>query len=704
MDKNTILGMLLMGLVLFGFMYCNKPEPKAADDPAKQEQEALARAQQALTDDSLAVATLTPQYRAQLLDVVRKSKNSISTSGVKLNASTTDSIPTVQGHVTVDNRNISLDAIFDKADTTVTFAQRARAAKLLAEVMNVRAGFGKFGKFLNPLPAKAFTVHTENMDITFDPRGGRMSGLTLNKYDNEYAKDHDKVRLFTPDDASYAFNFLTTEGQRVSTREMHFTPTVNADSTKVTMKLELDANTWLAYTYTIDAANYVVHLDVTQQNMATAIQGNTTGMGFDWRLKLERNEVGRTFEEQKSGLYYKMKDESPDDLSANEKESKNLSGAIKWVAFKNQFFSAVVIARGTYFTNANVSSSPYDRNSEAGQRFLKDLSMEATFDYNPNVNGNVIGLDFYLGPNSYTGLSDVSDMLQQQAGDDESLELNRLVPLGWGIFGWINRFLVIPIFNFLGSFIGSYGLIILVLTIIIKIILFPFTYKSYMSQAKMRVLAPEINEINEKYPGQENAMKRQQETMKLYSRAGASPFSGCLPMLLQLPVLIALFSFFPSAIELRGQSFLWVHSLAAPDYICTLPFTIPFYGNQVSLFCLLMTVTNIIYTRISMASNPTAGMGGMKWMTYLMPIMFLFFFNDYAAGLSYYYFISLLITIAQTYVCRKVVSEDKVRAQMMENARKPRKKKGFMARLEAAQKKQEAMMRQQAKERANRRR
>jgi YidC/Oxa1 family membrane protein insertase len=221
----------------------------------------------------------------------------------------------------------------------------------------------------------------------------------------------------------------------------------------------------------------------------------------------------------------------------------------------------------------------------------------------------------------------------------------------------------------------------------------------------MRVLAPEINELNEKYPGQENAMKRQQESMKIYSRAGASPFSGCIPMLLQWPILIAMFAFFPNAIELRGQSFLWVHDLSAPDYICTLPFSIPFLGNHLSLFCLLMTVVNILYTQINMQNQPTSSsMPGMKVMMWMMPLMFLFFFNDYAAGLSYYYFVSLLITIIQTYAFRWYFNEDKVRAEMAENAKKTRKKSGFMARLEAAQKQQEAYMREQAKQQAKRRR
>lgn len=316
------------------------------------------------------------------------------------------------------------------------------------------------------------------------------------------------------------------------------------------------------------------------------------------------------------------------------------------------------------------------------------------------TDGAATGFYFYFGPNDYPLLSSIDD----EIGSDEGLSLTRLVPLGWGLFRWINQYIIIPVFTLLGKFISNYGIIILLLTIFIKLILFPFTYKSFKSQARMRVLAPEIKEINDKYPGQENAMKRQQETMALYSRAGASPFSGCLPMLLQMPVLIAMFSFFPSAIELRGQSFLWVHDLSAPDYILSLPFTIPFYGDHVSLFCLLMTVVNIVYTRINMQNQPGgSSMPGMKWMMYLMPVMFLFFFNDYAAGLSYYYFLSLLITILQTWIFRKVIDEKKVRAEMLANAKKPRKKSGFMARLEEAQRQQQAALRQQQKGGKNRR-
>ena len=398
-----------------------------------------------------------------------------------------------------------------------------------------------------------------------------------------------------------------------------------------------------------------------------------------------RNELGRTFEERNSAIYYQYLGEGVDDLDANSDDSESLNGRVRWVAFKNQFFSSVIIARNA-FNSAELNSVNLKT-----ENYLKDMTMAATLPYTV-ADGTAASFDWYFGPNDYPILSSLDDEL----GYDDGLSLTRLIPLGWGLFRWINTIIVIPVFTFLGSFISNYGIIILLLTIFIKLIIFPFTFKSFKSQAKMRVLAPEIKEINEKYPNQEDALKRQQETMALYSRAGASPFSGCLPMLLQMPVLIAMFSFFPSAIELRGQSFLWAHDLSAPDAIFTLPFSIPFYGNHVSLFCLMMTVVNIIYMKVSMQNQPTSqGMPGMQMMMYIMPVMFLFIFNDYASGLSYYYFLSLLITIVQTWIFRRVIDEKKVREQLLANARKPRKKSGWMARLEEASRQAQAAQRQQ---------
>ena len=334
--------------------------------------------------------------------------------------------------------------------------------------------------------------------------------------------------------------------------------------------------------------------------------------------------------------------------------------------------------------------------------YLKDMTAVAAVEYSA-ASPNPASFNMFFGPNLYPLLDD----LQDHISPDENLELTRLIPLGWALFRWINTYIIIPVFDLLGRWISNYGIIILLLTVFIKLIIFPFTYKSYMSQAKMRVLAPDIKEINDKYPGQENAMVRQQKTMALYSSAGASPLSGCLPMLMQMPVLIAMFTFFPSCIELRGKAFLWAKDLSAPDAIISwnthIPFISDYFGNHISLFCLLMTVTNIIYTRINMQNQPGGNsMPGMKMMMYLMPIMFLVFFNNYAAGLSYYYFLSLLITIVQTYAFRRVVDEEKVRATMRENAKKPKKKSGFMARLEEAQRQQQAMLREQEKQRGRR--
>ena len=284
---------------------------------------------------------------------------------------------------------------------------------------------------------------------------------------------------------------------------------------------------------------------------------------------------------------------------------------------------------------------------------------------------------------------------------EDKLRLQHIIPMGWSLFRWITTCVIIPVFNFLGKYISSYGLIIFLLTIIIKLVILPFTFKSYMSSAKMRVLRPQIDEINARISA-EKAMERQQATMALYQKAGVSPMSGCLPMLFQMPILFAMFSFFPTAFELRGQSFLWADDLSSYDAILSwdvyIPLITPYFGNHISLFCLLMTVTNIIYTKINMATTGAGdqpGAGMMKTMMYMMPVMFMFIFNNYASGLSYYYFVSLLITILQTYLFRLFVDDKKVLAQLEKNKAKPQKKSSFMQRLEEAQKAQQQALREQ---------
>ncbi|HEY6915365.1 MAG TPA: membrane protein insertase YidC, partial [Paludibacter sp.] len=323
--------------------------------------------------------------------------------------------------------------------------------------------------------------------------------------------------------------------------------------------------------------------------------------------------------------------------------------------------------------------------------YLKSYSANMVVGFDP-TGKQPTTFQLFFGPNQYKILNSFDKGVES----DKELQLNKLIPLGWGIFGWVNRFVIIPLFNFFSQFISNFGLIILLMTIVIKLVLFPLTYKSYMSSAKMRVLKPEIDEIHAKIPA-EKAAERQKATMELYSKVGVSPLSGCIPSLLQMPLLFAMFSFFPASIELRQQSFLWAQDLSAYDSIMQLPFEIPFgFGSHVSLFCLLMTVTNIIYTKLNMTNTATADQPGgamMKWMMYLMPLMFLFMFNSYASGLSYYYFISTLISIAQTYAIRGFVDEKKILAQLhakrANNSKKPAKKGGFMDRLEKMQREQQ---------------
>ena len=304
-------------------------------------------------------------------------------------------------------------------------------------------------------------------------------------------------------------------------------------------------------------------------------------------------------------------------------------------------------------------------------------------------------------PNKYALLKDYND----HVADGKELHLEKLVPLGWGIFRWVNQFFVIPLFDFLGGFIDNYGWLIFIMTVIVKLILFPLTYKSYMSSAKMRVLRPQVEEINAQYPNQDQAMERQSKIMELYNRAGASPMSGCLPMLLQLPILVALFMFFPSAIELRHESFLWAEDLSTYDAIVSwnaqIPLISTYFGNHISLFCLLMTITQIVYTKYNMELTNTGQqqMPGMKMMMYLMPIMFMFIFNSYASGLTYYYFISTVITIAQTLFFRYTINEEKLLAKLEENKKRPMKKSGFMKRLEEAQRMQQEQLKRQQEQR-----
>lgn len=695
MDKNTLLGLLMMGAIIFGFMWLNQPseeelarQRQAQAELAAAQQNAIEQAQQnellvdSFTPTELALVAPTVKQYGTLVDGVYKLENknvSLNLDGDKLSG-------TVTAGDTVINVNDVLAGNWGNCKPRVA----SYAVKVLKSEINNIARYKEFAQYLT---GEEQTVKLENSVLSLDlsNKGGFLSRAELKEYQ---AYDSSNVVLFDATTSNFNMTLLTNN-QRLETRDLYFTPEVEGD-TAVVMALNLGENARFAIRYTLMPDSYIVKMDIEQSNMANIIPSSTSAIDIHWYQKMKRNEKGRTFEERNSAIYYKYAGGDVEDLSAMETESEEAGSRVKWVAFKNQFFSSAIIARDN-FTGAKFSSVDLKETSQTA--FLKDMTADMAIEYS-SADANPASFDIFLGPNLYPLLSDYDDTLNA----DEDLELTKLIPLGWALFRWINTLIIIPVFTFLGGFMSNYGLIILLLTIFIKIILFPFTYKSYMSQAKMRLLAPEIKEINDKYPGQENAMVRQQKTMELYSKAGASPFSGCLPMLLQMPILIAMFTFFPSCIELRGEAFLWAKDLSAPDAIFSwethIPIISSIFGNHVSLFCLLMTATNILYTYINMQNQPQqSSMPGMKWMMYLMPVMFLFF-NDYASGLSYYYFLSLLITIVQTYAFRFIIDEDKVKAQMKANAKKPRKKSGFMARLEEAQRKQQAMLREQQKQQA----
>lgn len=567
-------------------------------------------------------------------------------------------------------------------DTTVELTVDEHTAQLRSEYVD----FAPFAEG----EEQTLTLSNPQVSLTFSTLGGRLSQAVLNEYSTY---DSLPLMLFNEANNDYGFIFKT-QGRTISTADLYFVPELSADKRTLAMKLPFENGSTFEVRYTLPEEGYMLDMKIYQNGMEKILPRNTVDLDMYWTQKLRRQERGRMFEERNSALYYKFVGSDVERLSETEDEHESLSTGLKWIGFKNQFFSSVLIADHK-FNGARLESTVLPEDNV----YLKNYKAETTVDYDPTT-AEGPSFRFFLGPNLYPLLKSYDKGLDS----DDKLQLPKLIPLGYKFFRWINTGIIIPIFTFLGKFFTNYGVIILLMTIIIKAVLMPLTFKSYMSSARMRVLKPQIEEINAKYPGQEKALDRQRATMELYRNAGVNPMSGCLPLLLQMPILLAMFAFFPSSIELRQQSFLWADDLSSYDAIFSwdayIPIITPYFGNHISLFCLLMTITNILYTKINMDS--TGGgqqMPGMKFMMYLMPLMFLFIFNNYASGLSYYYFVSLLITIIQTYIFRKCINEEKVLAKLKENQKKPRKKSGFLARLEEAQRQQQAALKRQQQQR-----
>ncbi len=687
MDKNTVIGMLLMCAVIFGFMYF---QPKEENTATKQQ--ATTTENSTTQAINASVDTLT-SAEMTLLDTLTAKNGNINFEGVNL--TNTDGKAT--GTVKIDNKTIDLATLAHaKSDDPRSQNLAVQAIK------NVISKYAQASAFSANLSGVEKTVALENDSIRIEisTKGGIVSRATLKGYKAFRTQEDYKnnksvpVEIINPDNNSYSFT-LNSNTQRFDTRDFFFTPDSKNDSS-VTMSMNLEGGAKWSLRYTLVPGTYMVRMEVLQSGMDKVIPTNISTMDFAWNQKIKRQEAGKQFEERNSALYWKIQGDNDDvdNLSENGSKEETVQERIKWISGKSQFFSTVLIANQA-FTGAKLSSTAYEqeRNPKEYDTYLKDINVTSSVEYS-SQNPAPASFYFYFGPNRYALLSSYDKFSPQ-----EDLHLTRLVSLGWTLFRWINSGIVMPVFNWLCKFGWSLGIVILVLTILLKLVLWPLTYKSYLSQAKMKILQPDIAAINEKYPDPNDAMKKQQKTMELYKQAGANPMGGCLPMLLQMPFLIAMFWFFPSSIDLRGQSFLWAPDLSAPDAIISLPFSLPLLGDHLSIFCLLMTATNIGYTYLNMQSQSSSQMPGMKWMMYLMPIMFLVFFNTYAAGLSYYYFVSLLITIVQTYLTRLTVKEDKVRAIMAENAKKPKKKSGFMARLEEAQRQQLEQQKRNAKRR-----
>ena len=551
-----------------------------------------------------------------------------------------------------------------------------------------------YGAFAVSAQGQDGLVYMENelIRVAVDRRGGDIAKAELKNY-KAYGDTVNPLCLFQADENELNFTLVTNNSRVISTKNMYFEPvstTTDSLQTTLVMRLKTDVeNSYIDYVYTLPANDYMVAMSIRASNMQLALAQNMSSLEMQWNQTIPQQEKGRKFEEKYAQLQYMFVGGDIEKLSEVKADRQKESARIKWIAHKDQFFSTVMIAADA-FESIELESTPM--NAHSG--YIKEYKTKASLPF--DITGKKsTDLQYYLGPNHYNTLK----AYDKDLAPSEKLHLNELVPLGWKLVSWINKILVIPMFDLFTSWGLHIGIVILLMTLVIKLILLPFVFASNKSSAKMRVLKPQLDEINAKYPP-EKMQERQAATMALYQKAGVSPMSGCLPMLFQFPVLMAMFWFLPTAIELRGQSLFWADDLSTYDAIITWNRSIPLFGTHLSLFCLIMTVVNIVYTHITMQSQSQGQeMKMMKYMMYLMPLMFLFFFNDYAAGLSYYYFVSLLFTILQTMIFRWTTDDKKVLAEIEANAKKKgsAKKSGFAARLEAMQREQQRLAREQAK-------
>lgn len=629
MDKNTWIGFLLIAGIIVGFSMLNRPS-KAELAERQRQQDSIQAVRMEERKAQMKTAELTQQAQQAVAEPEELTETEV-----------TNRLQEAYGPFAIAAQGEEEHVVLDNGKVRLTISTLGGVIKR-AELPEYKAS----GDSINPL------------------------------------------RLFGEGESKLDFTLRTINDRILQTANLYFTP-VAVDSNRVVMRLKTNnEEAWLDFIYEL-SDNYMVYFTLAPHQLQTELAQNVRLLDVEWSQVVPQHEQGRKFEERYAQLQYMLVGGDIEKLSENKEDHEKESANVKWIGYKDQFFSTVFIADES-FNSANFYSRPLPSSSG----FVKQYSTSTQVPF--DITGtNTTGFRFYMGPNHYNTLKSYDEGVAKE----DKLHLKSLVPLGWKIVSWINIILVIPMFDLFTSWGMHIGWVILLMTLVIKLIILPFVFVSYKSSAKMRALKPQIDAINEKYPA-DKMQERQQATMQLYQQAGVSPMSGCLPMLFQFPVLMAMFWFLPTAIELRGKSLFWADDLSTYDAVFHWGTNIPLLGDHLSLFCLLMTIANFGYTFITMQSQATdPNMKFMKYMMYAMPLMFLFIFNDYAAGLSFYYLVSLFITIIQTMIFRWALDDKKMLAEIEANKKKRagKPKSGFMQRLEKMQQEQQRMARENAK-------
>lgn len=622
MDKNSITGLVLIALLLFGFsFYQNRQDQKRRAYQAQLDSIALADRMRA---DSIALE------EALIKDSLDISQDSASTGIYK-------------------------DSLLNVAMSSTP---------------------------------ELVTLSNEVFEVAFTTMGAQPYSAKMKEYT---AYGGDDLYLFKPGMSSYGIELYA--GETINTASFNFTVSERTD-TSVAMRLPFSGGGYIEQRYAIEEGSYSVKNTLSFIGMENVIPKNVFSYGINYSVTMSRMEKGYKNEVQYSKLdYYFSGEKDVESIGRGRSANKSISTKLSWFDFQQQFFS-VILRNPNEFTSADfdlkfASEDDPDHN-------LMTCTANLTADFQPGQHVTVMPMEFYMGPNHYRTLKSY----------DQKYE--KVIPLGGWLVGWFTKYFIIPLFDFLHRFISNFGIIILLMTIVIKIVVLPFSYKSYASSAKMQAIKPEIDKLNKKYPKQEDAMKKQQATMDLYKRAGISPMGGCLPMLLQFPILWAMFRFFPASIELRQQPFLWADDLSAYDSILNFGFRIPLVGDHLSLFALLMALSMFFYSKITTASQPGAddpNMASMRFMSvWMMPIMMFFICNSLSSGLSYYYLLSNLITMGETFIIKKYcVNPDAIMAKLKASEGKKQPKSKWQLRLEEAQRMQEQMMKQKQQQNGSRR-